>query len=239
MSNVKRKSARAVLCLVLAFVVAFTFLLATSAVFADTSTETNQKITGTFQTTGYWKSRILTGEMHIDKSAFTYVKGNGDVAFNVDATDLFNEAYAEYVKNYQKSLFAYYYEHLVMFGQENSYPIFTYTVKFPNNVKVDSAAVSKSADTATIGGISCDNVDDHTLIFTFKLGGWWDYGEFFNHVKQEANDGKAHPIQITIPVSGTISGQVNGAGSCVLYKGGNHSLPDPIINISSNDTWNF
>ncbi|MGN1381551.1 MAG: hypothetical protein ACI4W2_01905 [Eubacterium sp.] len=237
MSDVRRKPARAVLCLVLAFVVAFTFLLATSAVFAAASAGSDQKITGTFKTKGILLDRRLTGEMHIDKSAFTYDKNRNEVVFNADTTDLFNEACDEYVKYYEHDLFANKYKHLVMSSKgldgKEAYPYFTYTVTFPENVKVNHRAVIMSADTSTIGGMTCDNVNDHTLKFTFKLGGWWDYGEFFDHVQQEAADGKAHPIQVTIPVSGTIKGQVTGTGLCELYKFGKHPKDDPVVKITA------
>lgn len=243
MSNVKRKSARAVLCLVLAFVVAFTFLMATSAVFAAANTDPAEKITGTFQTKGVLDGKRITGEMHIDRSAFTYDKNQNEVVFSVDSTDLFNESYNEYVNHFEHSLLSYKYKHLVMCSKDGNgneaYPCFTYTVTFPENVKVNHQSVIMSADTSTIGGMTCDNVNDHTLKFTFKLGGWWDYGEFFDHVKQEAADGKAHPIQVNIPVSGNINGQVSGSGSCELYKFGKIKVKKPIVSITSSDVWSF
>lgn len=242
MSSVRRKPARALLCLVLAMSVAAVFLLSSSAVFAGTSTDPAEKITGTFNTSGVLRGRRLTGTITIDKSAFTYDSTKNQIELNVDAIDLFNEADQEYRDNYKSDLFASYYTHIVMYGENSGFPTFTYTVQFPEGVTVDAESVTHSASTSTISNITVKNVNANTLAFTFYLGSWWDYAEFFTHVENELNNGRqTHPIQVTIPVSGSLtSGSVTGSGSCKLYKNGKHPVADPIVNITSPDTtWTF
>lgn len=242
MSSVRRKPAKALLCLVLALSVAAVFLLSSSAVFADASTDPAEKITGTFNTSGVLRGRRLTGTITIDKSAFKYDDATKQVELNVDATDLFNEADKEYQEHYKHDLFSSYYTHIVMYGENSGFPVFTYTVKFPEGVTVDSSKVTHSASTSTISNITVANVDKNTLTFTFYLGSWWDYAEFFTHVENELKDDRqAHPIQVTIPVSSSLTGKnVKGSGVCKLYKNGKRPVPDPIVNITSPDTiWTF
>ncbi len=241
MSSERRTPAKALLCLVLALSVAVVFLLSASAVFAETSTGSAQKITGTFNTSGIFRGRRLTGTMTIDKSAFTYDSTKNQIELNVDAIDLFNEADQEYRDNYKSDLFASYYTHIVMYGENSGFPTFTYTVQFPEGVTVDAESVTHSASTSTISNITVKNVNANTLAFTFYLGSWWDYAEFFSHVESEQKDGQTHPIQVTIPLSGSLAnGTVTGSGSCQLYKNGTHPVKDPIVNITSpKTTWTF
>jgi len=241
MSSVRRKPARALLCLVLALSVAAVFLLSSSAVFAEANTDPAEKITGTFNTSGALRGRRLTGTITIDKSAFKYDDKTKQVELNVDATDLFNEADKEYQKHYKHDLFSSYYTHIVMYGENSGFPVFTYTVKFPEGVTVDASKVTPSASTSTISNITVKNENENTLTFTFYLGSWWDYAEFFSHVESEQKDGQTHPIQVTIPLSGSLAnGTVTGSGSCQLYKNGTHPVKDPIVNITSpKTTWTF
>jgi hypothetical protein len=243
MSSVRRKPAKALLCLVLALSVAAVFLLSSSAVFAQTNSDPAEKITGTFKTSGILNERRLTGTIKVNPSAITYSKENNQISLNVDATDLFNEADKEYQDHYKHDLFSSYYTHIVMYGENSGFPVFTYTVKFPEGVTVDDNKVTYSVkSTSTISNITVKNDNKNTLTFTFYLGSWWDYAEFFTHVENELKDGRqAHPIQVTIPVSGSLtSGSVTGSGSCKLYKNGKHPVADPIVNITSPDTtWTF
>lgn len=126
-----------------------------------------------------------------------------------------------------------------MFGPiKDSFPTFSYTVNFPENINIDKNKVVAVENTNTISKIET-KVEYHFITFTFYLGNWNDYEVFFKLFESERNKA-GHPIDISIPYtvnvdenSPSVLGTVKGAGECNLYKFCFGLIKTQIVSINS------
>ncbi len=262
MSSVRRKPAKALLCLVLALSVAAVFLLSSSAVFATdtvTNTVTNTKqFDCSFSTTGhsYFTYRVVgTANLQnaLQMESLRQVEGQSNqyeavLSANIEASDLFDEAYAYYHEKYENkhSVFGDY-KNIVMSNKNGdgtaAFPTIEYEINFPNNITVNNLdKVTATENTNTISSITCKHENHHVHI-TMRLGNWDDYATFFTRVENELHE-NGHLISISIPVSIDTAavkddnwGEVTGIGSCNLYKFGHLRSGDNIVSVNSNNSW--
>lgn len=258
MSSVRRKPAKALLCLVLALSVAAVFLLSSSAVFAkDTDTNT-KKFDCSFSTTGhsYFTYRVVgTANLQnaLQMESLRQVEGQSNryeatFCANIEASDLFDEAYAYYHEKYENkhSVFGDY-KNIVMSNKKDDgtagFPTIEYDINFPNNITVNNLdKVTATENTNTISSIIC-KPENHRVHITMRLGNWDDYATFFTRVENELHE-NGHLISISIPVSINTAavkddnwGEVTGVGSCNLYKFGHLRSGDNIVSVNSNNSW--
>ena len=236
MSSVRRKPAKALLCLVLALSVAAVFLLSSSAVFAETSTSQTRAVKGKYKVDRYLPYRHITGTMSFQGIAnITNVNGKEIVSANVTSTELFGDALQYYQKHYEHSVVPY--KNLVMYGNNGAFPTCKFMVTFPEGTTIAGTPTATSSTDTITKIVSTVSEDKRTVTFEMNLGHWNDYQGFFQYVKDENNSGKG--IQVQIPV--TFSDQsspisVTTKGSCELYKYKNDESKN-IISVSSEDTW--
>ncbi|WP_071028040.1 hypothetical protein [Peptoniphilus raoultii] len=105
-----------------------------------------------------------------------------------------------------------------MFGKtESTFPNATYTITFPEKIKVDTDKVVAKSNTSTVSKIEVD-AQEHSVKFTFNLGSWNDYEGFFKLVESELDStGKTIYISIPYTIEGIhnpsdISGIITGFG---------------------------
>jgi hypothetical protein len=259
MSSVRRKPARALLCLVLALSVAAVFLLSSSAVFADAVQQSNSKVTSRFEVKKNWRGdpRKVTGTIDldqtisVDKASLNQGKYIGSVNCSVEAADLFAGAYETYQKDIKgkADFLGRKYENIVMFDQGGAFPTAQYTVKFPANVHIDENAIRAEENTATVSGITKSyDSKENTVTITIKLGNWNDYKGFFDLVASEQGQSN-HKIEVNIPYSVDATaanattdtlGTISGSGLCSLYKCSGFGKGEIVhITTSGNDSINL
>jgi hypothetical protein len=239
MSSVRRKPARALLCLVLALSVAAVFLLSSSAVFAETMQPSDYKVISDLHVTKdiFKHPKKITGTVDLDKTITisnaslnpNNNKYEGSVNCSVEAADLFAGAYEIYQKDIQgkTDYRGRKYENIVMFDQGGAFPTAQYTVKFPANVHIDENAIRAEENTATVSGITKSyDRKENTVTISIKLGNWNDYKGFFDLVASEQGQ-SSHKIEVNIPYSvdaanvnatSNTLGSISGSGLCSLYK---------------------
>jgi hypothetical protein len=258
MSKVRRKPARAVLCLVLAFVAVFTFLLAASAVFADTSTS---KVDSHVYAKGVGQLSKVRGSVNFNSNAVDVTKlrpvknsnneYEGRLHISVESTDLFGQSYQLYQDRFENEKFGNAsFKNLVMsdLGEDGkaAFPTIEYTVTFPDTVKV-AEPIKAETTTSTISKINVTHPSAQKVHLSMNLGNWNDYGEFFNLLKAEYADPSSHTIDITIPFvvkasdyDGTQKlGNITGTGYCSLYKFWKIISPTEVVNVTSDNTFSI
>lgn len=254
MSSVRRKPAKALLCLVLALSVAAVFLLSSSAVFAETSTDSsnvsadsNLYISSNLGIKCVKGSVSLTGAavdtISLEKNDDGTYSGKIDVA--VESSDLFKGAYQLYTSKIKdkKDALNRYYQNLVMFDSDRQYPTIDYKLTFPEGVRLDNSKITADVSkTNTISKFTSD-VKGTQVTMRFFLGNWDDYAGFFNRVAAE-QETTGHIIHVVIPFTvseSDLSKKITGSGNCDLFKYGNllNFYGAHIVHITSNNTWKF
>lgn len=236
MSSVRRKPAKALLCLVLALSVAAVFLLSSSAVFAGTNTAQTRNVWGNYKVDRYLPYRHIKGTLHFQGIAnLTNENGNETVSANVTSTELFGDALQYYQKHYENSVVPY--KNLVMYGNNGTFPTCEFKVTFPEGITVAGTPTATSSTDTITKIVSTVSADKHTVTFEMNLGHWNDYQGFFQYVKDENSSSKGIQVQIPVTVSNQSSSiSVETKGSCELYRYKNKESKN-IISVSSADTW--
>ena len=102
-------------------------------------------------------------------------------------------------------------------------------------MKLDDITFSENTSTISKIEKSYDETNN-SVTFTFNLGNWNDYKEFFKLVAGERGQ-SGHRINLKIPYTvkgnGESLGTITGSGSCLLYKYGKNPVADPIVRITS------
>lgn len=204
----------------------------------------NSNVPSSFNQSG-WR---INGEIDLSKVVLNsgqdtviedklYYKGN--IGGSVEASDLFEGAYDKYIKDYKGHIYwGKRVENLVMFNKNEKFPTAQYTVKFPNNFKVDFDNIIATENTSLIGKIEkAYNKDNNSVTFTFYLGSWNDYKGFFELYEAERTSSN-NPITINIPYSVEITepsitnlGSIDSEGICALYKGGKRLFNTQLVNV--------
>ncbi|RGK73646.1 hypothetical protein DXC94_03010 [Streptococcus anginosus] len=172
----------------------------------------------------------------IDLSGVTHNEGSevqkdgklyyeGTISGTVEASDLFEGAYNKYIADIKgQTTGGKQWDHLVMFDKGQNFPTARYTVHFPKDFVVNVNAINATENTAMISKISKQfNEADNSVTFTFNLGNWNDYEEFFKLYEGEKGT-TGHPISISIPYSVEIKdagastlGTISADGKCELF----------------------
>lgn len=259
MSSVRRKPAKALLCLVLALSVAAVFLLSSSAVFAGTD---QSKVDSKLEAKGIGKFSRVTGTLNlkdnaIDQTELQPVKNSegeyeGKLHITLESTDLFGQAYQLYKDRFENEKFgSANFKNLVMsdLGSDDkaAFPTIEYTVTLPDTVKVinsEQTPIEATSTTSTISRIKYETKDAQQVQFSMYLGNWNDYEGFFNLLKPEFENPSQHTIDITIPFVVSSSGNndtqslgnIQGSGHCYLYKFGKIFHKTKVVSVDSTNT---
>lgn len=205
------------------------------------------KVISNLSVSGIFMSKKVTGTVDISKTIksceLVQVAGEedlykGNIEASVEAADLFEGAYKVYKKKIKgQGIGPWKWENLVMFSKGEEFPTAQYTIYFPKNFDVKLDDITFSENTSTISKIekSYDETNS-SVTFTFNLGNWNDYKEFFKLVAGERGQ-SGHRINLKIPYTvkgnGESLGTITGSGSCLLYKYGKNPVADPIVRITS------
>lgn len=220
---------------------------------ADEMQPSDYKVVSALHKTGIFYGTKISGNIDVSKTftatpakvidgATTYA---GSIDSSVEAADLFEGAYELYASQIQgKGIGNLKWENIVMSTKttdnQPAFPNFTYTVTFPANFTVDVNNITISENTSTISSITKSDFDTthRSITFTFNLGNWNDYREFFAMVATERGQ-SGHAINIHIPYTATSPnsdsalGAITGEGKCTLYKFWKLQGPTAIVDISS------
>ena len=254
MSSVRRKPAKALLCLVLALSVAAVFLLSSSAVFAEAASDNNSPIDSHLEVSGI--TERIDGHVNLsiamEEQTISLQKNTNDnnytgkIEVNIESSDLYHDAYQLYKKKYEKKRVGLkYYRNLVMFNKDKKFPTIDYKLTLPDGVTVATKDVQCDVSTTkTISKVELPAAEQtsNQVSLHFYLGNWDDYAGFFKKVGEEQNQ-KGHVIHIVIPFTATAGAVesnesiIKGNGSCSLWKYGSVINDIQLVNITSSNTW--
>ncbi|ADB14615.1 hypothetical protein HMPREF0424_0540 [Gardnerella vaginalis 409-05] len=212
--------------LLMATLVAFGVMAGTTQAFAAENNVPSEYVKG---------GKLITGTIDLSKTVNNVGKDvikdgklyyEGVASGVVEASDLFEGAYNKYIADIKGHTDGgNEWDHLVMFDKGQNFPTAKYTVTFSKNFKFNLDEITCSANTAMISGVEKSyNEDTNSVTFTFKLGNWNDYKEFFELYEKEKGT-TGHPISVSIPYSVEIKdssvknlGDIKAEGKCELYK---------------------
>jgi len=241
-----KKLFKKALSLVMALAMVVGIFASTSNVFAA---EKENKVISELASEIGWFDGKISGEVKVgetvsnsplvlkDGTTNTYT---GTISGSVQSADLFDGAFKMYKDEFENlTLFGRPWKNIVMFGEtRNTFPVCSYTVTLPENIKVDKSNVKATENTNAISKIET-KLEDHSVTFVFYLGNWNDYAGFFKLVEDDRNN-LENFINISIPYtvdvddsSADVLGTIKGSGECKLYKFGSFSLSHPIVDLTS------
>lgn len=195
------------------------------------------------------------------KLSQTLIKNKGSVSDNgktydgtlqgeVDAKDLFDDAYTMYKDHMEKKFVGPFFyrrpvKNFIMYDNGEKFPTMHLKVKFPTNFTVNKDNIEATANTSIISEVShIYDSANNTVDITYKLGNWNDYEGFFKLVEAERNSSNNHPLKLSIPYSVKLDdkteqklGDITLQGDCHLYKYGRlNPKGTPILDITSTMT---